>query len=125
MYGVVLIPCVELSSLLVSMGREGHIAIAVPLRAAVWNWITTFPHEFNEALRARGGVGGAPERVFDILYTQNLGYDEKIFWPTLTILNCTMSDRLRTDFQDYQASLAGNSVKLTRKVCVRLPCLLQ
>ncbi|KNZ78617.1 Neurofibromin [Termitomyces sp. J132] len=105
----------ELSSLLVGMGREGHVAIAVPLRAAVWNWITTFPHEFNEALRARGGVGGAPERVFDILYTQNLGYDERIFWPTLTILNCTMSDRMRTDFQDYQASLSGNSVKLTRK----------
>ncbi|KAG6896188.1 hypothetical protein C0992_009811 [Termitomyces sp. T32_za158] len=105
----------ELSSLLVSMGREGHIAIAVPLRAAVWNWITTFPHEFSEAICVRGGVGGAPERVFDILYTQNSGTDERIFWPTLAILNCTMSERMRTDFQDYQASLAGNSVKMTRK----------
>lgn len=115
-YGMVLITYAELSSLLVSMGREGHIAIAVPLRAAVWNWVTTFPHEFSEAICVRGGVGGAPERVFDILYTQNLGADERVFWPTLAILNCTMSERMRTDFQDYQASLAGNSVKMTRKV---------
>ncbi|KAG6849386.1 hypothetical protein H0H93_008893 [Arthromyces matolae] len=101
----------ELSSLLVSMGPEGRVAIVVPLRAAVWNWITTFPHEFNEAIRTRGVAGGgAPERVFDLLYSQMEGNDERIFWPTLTILNC-MSDRMRTDFQ---ASLDGPT-KMTRK----------
>ncbi|KAG6811909.1 hypothetical protein H0H92_005307 [Tricholoma furcatifolium] len=90
---------VELSSLLVGMGREGHKAIAIPLRSAVWNWITVFPHEFNEAIRPRGGVGGAPERVFDILYNQNQGHEEKTFWPTLAVLDCITSDRMGTDFR--------------------------
>ncbi|KAG6919754.1 hypothetical protein DXG01_001588 [Tephrocybe rancida] len=101
----------RLVQVLSGMGREGHVAIAVPLRSAVWNWITTFPHEFNEAIRARGAGSGAPERVFDILYVQNQGFDESIFWPTLAILNCTTSDRMRTDFQ---LSLSGPA-KMTRK----------
>ncbi|KAG6857003.1 hypothetical protein H0H87_011097 [Tephrocybe sp. NHM501043] len=93
------------------MGREGQVAIAIPLRSAVWNWVTTFPHEFNETIRARGAAGGAPERVIDILYTQNQGYEERIFWPALAILNCTTSDRMRSDFQ---LALSG-TVKTTRK----------
>ncbi|KAG6854445.1 hypothetical protein C0991_006524 [Blastosporella zonata] len=93
----------ELSSLLVSMGRENHVAIAIPLRSAVWNWITTFPDQFNDVIRIRGSAGGAPERVIDILQAQNQGYDERIFWPTLAVLYST-TDRMRTDFQQ---SLSG------------------
>ncbi|GLB34218.1 putative GTPase-activator protein for Ras-like GTPases [Lyophyllum shimeji] len=91
----------ELSSLLVSMGREAQAAIAVPLRSAVWNWITTFPHEFNECIRIRGKTEGAPERVFDLLYSMNMNSanDERVFWPTLTILECTTTDRVSTDFE--------------------------
>lgn len=81
------------------MNRESQIAIAVPLRAAVWNWITTFPAEFNEAIRIRGKTEGAPERVFDLLYSMNPTSDERVFWPTLMILNCTTLDRLSSDFQ--------------------------
>lgn len=84
----------ELSSLLVSMNRESQIAIAVPLRSAVWSWIITFPLEFNEAIRVRGRTEGAPERVFDLLYAMNLTSEERIFWPTLTILNCVSPERM-------------------------------
>jgi len=103
---------VELSSLLVSMNRESQIAIAVPLRSAVWNWITTFPAEFDEAIRARGRIDGAPERVFDLLYSMNQTSDERIFWPTLAILNCTSSERLSSEFQQ---SYSGPT-KTSRKV---------
>ncbi|RDB19915.1 Neurofibromin [Hypsizygus marmoreus] len=102
---------IELSSLLVNMEREYQLAIAVPLRSAVWNWIVTFPSEFNDAIRYRGKTDGAPERVFDLLYSRIAGNDEKIFWPTLAILECTTSDRLSSDFQ---FSYAG-STKSSRK----------
>jgi len=39
---------VELSSLLVNMAREAQVAIAIPLRSAIWNWIMYYPSEFNE-----------------------------------------------------------------------------
>ena len=38
----------ELSSLFVNMAREAQVAIAIPLRSAIWNWITYYPSEFNE-----------------------------------------------------------------------------
>lgn len=106
----------ELSSLLVSMGRHNQIAVAIPLRTAVWNWINTFPAEFNEAIRSRGKTEGAPERVFDILYAMNPSNDERIFWPTLAILNCTTSDRLSSDFQLSYSGPAKIASKSSRKV---------
>lgn len=30
------------------MAREAQVAIAIPLRSAIWNWITYYPSEFNE-----------------------------------------------------------------------------
>jgi neurofibromin 1 len=66
---------IELSSLLVNMAREAQLAIAIPLRSAIWNWIDTHPHEFNEITRTSSGATssrsskteGAPERVFDLI----------------------------------------------------------
>ena len=81
------------------MKKESQLAIAVHLRAAVWNWIDIFPHEFNEAIRTRGKMEGAPERVFDLLYSMVPTGSEKIFWPTLIILNCITFDRISPDFQ--------------------------
>lgn len=95
------------------MNRESQIAIAIPLRAAVWNWITTFPAEFNEAIRVRGKTEGAPERVFDLLYSMNLTSDERVFWPTLTILNCTTLDRLSSDFQTQFSGPTKTARKVT------------
>ncbi|KAF8076811.1 hypothetical protein FPV67DRAFT_1605221 [Lyophyllum atratum] len=101
----------ELSSLLVNMGREAQVAVAVPLRSAVWNWITTFPQEFNEAIRIRGKTEGAPERVFDLFYSMNPANDENVFWPTLAILDCVTTDRLSADFQ----LALGSTTKASRK----------
>ncbi|KDR84288.1 hypothetical protein GALMADRAFT_87191 [Galerina marginata CBS 339.88] len=89
----------QLSSLLVNMRKEAQLAIAGHLRSAVWNWIDVFPGEFNEAIRTRGKTEGAPERVFDLLYSMVPAGSEKIFWPTLMILNCITADRISPDFQ--------------------------
>ena len=101
------------------MNRESQISIAVPLRSAVWNWIITFPSEFNEAIRVRGRTEGAPERVFDLLYSMNLTNDERIFWPMLAVLNCISSERLSSEFQ---MSYSGPT-KPARKVNISCSCL--
>ncbi|TFK43927.1 hypothetical protein BDQ12DRAFT_702865 [Crucibulum laeve] len=91
----------DLSSLLVSMDKEAQSAIVVPMRAAIWNWIDLFPGEFNDAIRTRGRTEGAPERLFDLLYSMNPTGNERIFWPTLSILNCMTTDRISADFSQY------------------------
>jgi len=80
------------------MRVESQRAIAVHLRSAIWNWIDIFPSEFNEAIRTKGKTEGAPERVFDLLHSVVLAGSEKVFWPTLTILNCISSDRISAEF---------------------------
>ncbi|KAL1727572.1 hypothetical protein EV714DRAFT_253754 [Schizophyllum commune] len=102
----------ELSSLLVNMKQDHQLAIAVPLRTAIWNWIRLFPAEFNDAIRQRGRLEGAPERVFDLLYTKNQLGVERSIWPTLLILNCISSDRLMPELSDMKSYGRG---KATRK----------
>ena len=71
--------------------REFQLAVATYLRSAIWNWIDLFPHEFNEAIRVHGKVEGAPERVYDLLSSNIPPGQEKIYWPTLSILLCRTS----------------------------------
>jgi hypothetical protein len=94
------------------MRTESQRAIAVHLRSAIWNWIDVFPSEFNEAIRNKGKTEGAAERVFDLLYSVVHAGSEKIFWPTLTILNCISSDRISTEY--------GNSIHTNRKVVIAI-----
>ena len=102
----------ELSSLLVNMRIESQRTIAIHLRSAIWNWIDVFPSEFNEAIRTKGKTEGAPERVFDLIHSLDHAGSEKVFWPTLTILNCISSDRISAEFQ------YGNFTQINRKVFI-------
>ena len=101
---------IELSSLLVNMRIESQRAIAVYLRSAIWNWINVFPSEFNDAVRMKGRTEGAPERVFDLLYSVAHAGSEKVFWPVLTILNCISSDRISADFGNLTHTHKGRKV---------------
>ncbi|KAG2060194.1 hypothetical protein BDR06DRAFT_948277 [Suillus hirtellus] len=89
----------ELSSLLVNMKRQAQTAVAIPLRMAIWNWIEMCPQEYNEAVRSRGRLEGAPERVFDLLHSANEPGRERALWPTLTVLACLAAERLSPDYQ--------------------------
>lgn len=102
----------ELSSLLVNMCRESQVAIAIPLRSAIWNWIEYHPKEFREVIRTRGKTEGAPERVFDLLYSKMRVGDERTVWPTLTALCTMISERLAADHIQY----SGKGFKPSRKV---------
>lgn len=94
------------------MQRDAQLAIASPLRSAIWNWIEYHPREFNEIVRARGKTEGAPERVFDLLFSKLKTGDERVVWPSLTALCCMISERLATDHIQY----SGKGYKISRKV---------
>ncbi|KAA1466679.1 hypothetical protein DENSPDRAFT_831556 [Dentipellis sp. KUC8613] len=88
----------ELSSLLVNM-KQSKVAVAVPLRTAIWNWIDLFPAEYNDALRSHRRLEGSPERVFDLLWDPAESADAKALWPTLAVLSCISAERARNDYQ--------------------------
>jgi len=79
------------------MRRESQIAVATFLRSAIWNWIDLFPHEFNEAIRIRGKLEGAPERVYDLLNSKIPPGQEKIYWPTLSVLLCCTTEKIKAE----------------------------
>lgn len=110
----------ELCSLLVNMKPSSHVAISVPLRRALWNWIEVFPNEYNDVLKSRTRLDGAPERVFDLLYTLVTTNTEHIFWPTLAVLNCMSVERMNSEahlqlFTRFQPTTTRTS---TRKVSI-------
>jgi neurofibromin 1 len=94
-----LLAFIELSSLLVSMKSEGKVAVAIPLRTAIWNWISMFPDEYNEAIRTYRRLEGTPERVFDLLWDPSEVAGARALWPTLAALAVISSERMRTDLK--------------------------
>ncbi|KAI0040644.1 hypothetical protein FA95DRAFT_1647858 [Auriscalpium vulgare] len=104
----------ECSSLLVNMKSEAKVAVAIPLRTAVWNWIDLFPDEYNDALRSHRRLEGAPERVFDILLESAESSSARALWPTLAVLATISVERTRTDFQVTSRGQAATKSNLQR-----------
>ncbi len=98
----------ELSSLLVNMKREAQGAVSIALRTSVWNWIEYFPKEYLEIFKGTRRLEGAPERVFDMLFTMTENQNKRAFWPTLTVLLAASPDRLK------QAALGTSKSKKVR-----------
>ncbi|KAF8207849.1 hypothetical protein K438DRAFT_2013261 [Mycena galopus ATCC 62051] len=99
----------ELSGILLSI-KEEHTAIAPVLRVAIWNWVNQHPDEFNETVRMRGSMEGAPERVFDMLYMLSTTPDsQRRTWPALALLNCLSPDRVGVDFRGANATRGKNA----------------
>ena len=94
----------ELSSLLVNMKQEVKVAVAVPLRTAIWNWVGMFPDEYNEAIRTHRRLEGTPERVFDLLWDPSEIPSARALWPTLAALAVISSERMRTDLKSSSKS---------------------
>lgn len=109
----------ELSSLLLNIKQEAQAAIAVPLRAAIWNWIDLFPEEFNDIMRHHRRMDGAPERVFDILYDSQEATHNPNVWPTLIALACISPERMKkSDFQPNSIGMPIYKGHQNRRVCL-------
>ncbi|KAI0677196.1 hypothetical protein C8Q78DRAFT_1180405 [Trametes maxima] len=90
----------ELSSLLMNLKTDAQVPVSIALRTAIWNWIELCPDEFNEALVFHRRLEGAPERVFDHLWTlQDSTPDKAGCWPTLAVLLCISQDRMKNEFE--------------------------
>lgn len=84
------------------MTGETHVAFANPLRLAIWNWISHFPEEYNDIVRGKSKLDGAPERVFDHLFARLKLGSERQMWPALTALLCITPDRISPDLYSGQ-----------------------
>ena len=99
------------------MRRDAQVAVAGPLRTAVWNWIEYHQEEFDDAQRHHRRLEGTPERVFDILYQMVDTPHKAAVWPALTILMCISIDRIKTEYDLH----SGAVWKIyNRKVCLDL-----
>jgi hypothetical protein len=86
----------ELSSLLVGIKDKPKLAISSAVRQAIWNWIEILPKEYTDLLVGRRKLDGAPERVFDMLFTQSeRDGKQRTYWPTLTVLLAVSPERIK------------------------------
>ena len=86
------------------MRPEAQLSVSIPLRCAIWNWVEYFPEEFRD-LRVRGRGENAPERVYDVLRTED-AEKNALLWPTLTALMCISSvDRISFELR-FDGTLA-------------------
>jgi neurofibromin 1 len=86
------------------MKPEIKVAVAVPLRTAIWNWVSMFPDEYNEAIRTQRRLEGTPERVFDLLWDPSEVASARALWPTLAALAVISSERMRSDLKGSSKS---------------------
>ncbi len=106
------------------MKQEVKIAVAVPLRTAIWNWVGMFPDEYNEAIRTHRRLEGTPERVFDLLWDPSEVASARALWPTLAALAviCRGAARARPEASGKDLPIHANVSDYIHEVQVSLRC---
>lgn len=71
--------------------KQAFVTLAGPLRVAIWNWITHFPHQFINLCKNAASLPGNPLSLFETIEGwANSGRDKKsrriLAWPVLTML---------------------------------------
>ncbi|CAE6451306.1 unnamed protein product [Rhizoctonia solani] len=104
----------EKSSLVMGVKDKSKIVIANAVKQAVWNWIEILPNEYTEVLTGQRTLDNAPERLFDVFYSQQSERDgkQRSYWPTLTVLLAASPERLK----GLEIIGTGGRVKRDRKV---------
>ncbi|CAE6527674.1 unnamed protein product, partial [Rhizoctonia solani] len=103
----------EISSLIMGVKDKSKIVLANAVRQAVWNWIEILPNEYTEVLTGQRSLDNAPERLFDVLFSQyERDGKQRSYWPTLTVLLATSPERLK----GLEILGTGGRVKRDRKV---------
>ncbi len=97
------------------MPGEIYVAFATPLRLAIWNWINRFPEEYNDVVRGRSKLDGAPERVFDHLFARIKPGTDRQMYPALAALLCITPDRISPDLYSGQRSKSDRFMEEVQK----------
>ncbi|KEP55513.1 RasGAP domain protein [Rhizoctonia solani 123E] len=86
----------EISSLMMGVKDKSKIVLANAVKQAVWNWIEILPNEYTEVLTGHRSLDNAPERLFDVIFSQyERDGKQRSYWPTLTVLLATSPERLK------------------------------
>lgn len=108
--------------MLLGVSLEIRAIVSGPLRSAIWNWITQFPQEFNQAISKQRGLEGAPDRVFDCLYDRTATDHQEDIWPTLMLLNCISYERSAIHMQSQRTGMGhgDRTKKVIKKIGIVL-----
>ncbi|KAJ3188570.1 Ras GTPase activating protein ira2 [Gaertneriomyces sp. JEL0708] len=114
----------ELTSHSKNFSKRAQFVTAVVLRRAIWNWIETFPAEFQVLCQSQGRMEGNPDLLFDIFNNNTDSTRRKtLFWPVQTMLLTLCPDVLYAigmvgnagDRQRLLAMPGGSSTSLAKK----------
>ncbi|KAI9096226.1 hypothetical protein DFS34DRAFT_159643 [Phlyctochytrium arcticum] len=87
-----------------NFAKRSQFLTAIVLRRAIWNWIETFPSEFQSLCQRQGRLEGNPDVLFDNFQLNSDSSRRKaVFWPVQTMLLVLCPDIL------YTIGMVGNS----------------
>jgi neurofibromin 1 len=66
--------------------KNALVAIAQPLRQAIWNWITNYPHQFMELSKNKPHLNENVVKFFDLIYDRKLKKYNAQLWPLQCML---------------------------------------
>ncbi|EFC40840.1 rasGTPase-activating protein [Naegleria gruberi] len=65
---------------------KAFVALAGPLRQAVWNWITNYPHQFIRNCKNKTELPGGPQKLFNVIAERKLKKQAPFIWPLQTMI---------------------------------------
>ncbi|KAF0973370.1 hypothetical protein FDP41_008577 [Naegleria fowleri] len=61
--------------------QKAFVALAAPLRQAIWNWITNYPHQFISNCQKKTELPGGPQKLFNVIAERKLKKQIPHIWP--------------------------------------------
>jgi hypothetical protein len=98
----------ELSPYYLHMKQQGKLLYSKMIRRAIWRWIETYPHEYEQVCGSDNRLLGGSEILFDMCSSSaDTAKKKAIMWPLQTILLSLSPDLLLQAFLD-NPSLQNN-----------------
>lgn len=110
----------EISGTFLQLKKPSQLAVATSLHLAVWNFIDTFPAEYNALVEADKKIDGGADYLFDVLFSQSdLSSNSamrrnKAFYPLMATLLVLCPDTLKRAVLDMDLPKSGSG--FTKKI---------
>ena len=65
---------------------KAFVALAGPLRQAIWNWITNYPHQFIKNCKTKTELPGHPQKLFNAIAERKLKKQAPHIWPVQAMI---------------------------------------
>ncbi|KAL9648798.1 hypothetical protein ABK040_003731 [Willaertia magna] len=69
---------------------KAFVALSGPLRQAIWNWITNYPHQFIKLFKSKTSLPGNPQKLFNVIAERKIKKYSANIWPmqAMVLLLC-------------------------------------